>query len=193
MNVLTSVATLTPEDLLAMPNGDFYELVNGRLMERKLGAKASWVGRRCASFVGDYCDDHHLGWVFDSDASYQCFPRSVRTVRKPDVSFIRLGRLPEEELPDGHLRIPPDLAIEIVSPNDLVYELDEKLLDYLEAKIPLVWFIDPQNHLVHVYRADGSVSLLREKDNLDGETVVPGFRCPVAALFVPPTAPAPNP
>ncbi len=54
----------------------------------------------------------------------------------------------------------------------------------------LVWVIDPDVRTVHVYRHDGTVSLLREGDELSGEDIIPGFRCPVASIF--PTKPQPQ-
>ena len=49
---------------------------------------------------------------------YQCFPHDPGLVRKPDVSFVRYGRFPGGVLPEGWAKIPPDLAVEVVSPND---------------------------------------------------------------------------
>lgn len=182
----------TPEDLLAMPDGDRYELVDGNLVERNMGAKAGWVANRCGRYLDVFCDEHRQGWVLNAETGYQCFPGSPFKVRKPDVSFIRFGRLPGEELPDGHILIPPDLAVEVVSPNDLAYEVDEKIQEYLEAKVRLVWEVNPKTRTVWVHRLDGSGSKLRETDELSGENVLPGFRCPLCALFPPPeTAPTP--
>jgi Uma2 family endonuclease len=110
-------------------------------------------------------------------------------VRKPDVSFIRVGRLPGEKAPEGHTRIPPDLAVEVVSPKDLAYEVTDHVEDYLKADVRLVWVIDLHVRTVLIYRLDGSISGLREKDELDGEAVVVGFRCPVRELF---RTPAPS-
>ncbi len=36
----------TPEDLLALPDEKSYELVDGQLVERKMGAESSWIGAR---------------------------------------------------------------------------------------------------------------------------------------------------
>ena len=58
---------------------------------------------------------------------------------------------------------PPDLAVEVVSPNDSADELEEKLDDYQKAGVPLVWVVNPSSHTVMVYRGDGSVSRLRER------------------------------
>jgi Uma2 family endonuclease len=109
-------------------------------------------------------------------------------VRKPDVSFVRHGRFSEEQLPGGYARLAPDLAAEVISPNDKYEKVDEKIEEYLRAGVRLVWIISPQNHTVRVYRANGSSHSLRENDELDGEEVVPGFRCPVADLFPRPPA-----
>jgi Uma2 family endonuclease len=122
-----------------------------------------------------------------ADCSYQCFPDRPRLVRKPDVSFICLGRLPEEREPEGHVRIPPDLAIEVLSPNDLDYETDEKVAEYLAAGVRLVWVINPEYRTVLVYRADRSIAGAWEEGELDGEDVLPGFKCPARNLFLTPT------
>ena len=113
----------TPEDLLAMPDGKHYELVDGRLVERNMGAESSWIGGRIFLRLNLFCDEHQLGYVWPADNGYQCFAHAPKLVRRPDVSFIRAGRLPGGELPKGHVRIPPDLAVEVVSPNDLASEL----------------------------------------------------------------------
>jgi Uma2 family endonuclease len=110
-------------------------------------------------------------------------------VRKPDVSFIRFGRLPGEEVPQGHIPIAPDLAVEVISPNDLAYDIDERVADYLGAGTRLVWVVNPVQRTVLIYRHDGSIAGVREGGELSGEDVVPGFRCPVHSLFITPVPP----
>ena len=176
----------TPEDLLTMPDGDFYELVNGKLVERHMGWKSSWIGGRLYHFLSSFCDANPMGWLAPADASYQCFPDDPTKVRKPDVSFIRLERMPPEEELEGHCRIAPDMATEVISPKDLAYEIDQKVEEYLRAGVRLVWVINPETRTVRIYRADGSMSGLRENDYLDGEDVIPAFRCRVGDLFVNP-------
>src|SRR5207244_9383387 len=113
------------------------------------------------------------------EVGYQCFPQRTGLVRKPDVSFVRRGRLPSGVLPKGWAKIAPDLAAEVVSPKDSYEEVEEKLGDYERAGVPLIWVISPTSRTVMVYRVDGSVGRLREADELSGEDVIPGFRCPV--------------
>ena len=178
-------AHCTPEELLEMPDGKSYELVGGQLMERNMGAESSWVGGQLFIRLGRHCTQQSLGWAFPADNGYECFPHEPGLVRKPDVSFVRYGRLPANDLPKGWIRIPPDLVAEVVSPGDLAYKIDEKLSDYQKVGVPLIWVIYPESRTVMVHRIDRSGSRLFEDDELSGEDVVPGFRCPVRALSAP--------
>jgi Uma2 family endonuclease len=175
-----------PEDLLTMPDGDRFELVDGQLVERNMSKWSSFVAGTIYYSLRSHCDARRLGWVYPEGTSYQCFPDAPKKVRRPDVSFIRLDRLsPDEAMSEGHIDIAPDLAVEVVSPNDLAREIDKKVEEYEMADVPLIWVANPETKAVRVHRADGTVTLLREKDELDGETVIPGFRCRVGELFLP--------
>src|SRR5262249_54343584 len=87
--------TYTPEDLLAMPDGKNYDLVDGRLVERSVSALSSWVGGRVHRYLDVFADEHDLGWAWPADQGYRCFPDAPRKVRHLDASFIRKGRMPE--------------------------------------------------------------------------------------------------
>jgi Uma2 family endonuclease len=177
----------TPDDLLAMPDGDCFELIDGHLLERNSGFLSSFIGTTVIRILNSFVEQHKLGWVAGSDCGYQCFPDEPNKVRKPDVTFIALSRLPADAVPTGFVRIAPDLAVEVISPNDLDVETDQKVEDYLHAGVKLVWVINPQSRTVLVYRADGSIVGLRDSDELTGETVLPGFRCGVSELFALPS------
>ena len=122
-----------------------------------------------------------IGEVYNEQA-FQCFPADARLIRRPDLAFVRterLGGVAEE----GHIKITPDLAIEVVSPNDKIYDLDEKLADYRTAGVKLVWVVDPKWRSVRIIRADRTVSELFSGDTLSGELVLPGFSVPVDELM----------
>ena len=193
MSTAVATKTYTPEDLLAMPDGKRFELAGGRLVERNMGLESSWVGGRLLSRLDRFSEQNQVGWAFPADDGYQCFPHDPSLVRRPDVSFIRRGRLPNEVLPAGWGKIPPDLAVEVVSPNDSVDKLEERLDDYQKVAVPLLWVVNLKSRTVMVYRADGSVSRLRESDELSGEDVIPGFRCPVRDILPPRQAVVPAP
>ena len=77
----------------------------------------------------------------------------------------------------------PDLAVEVVSPGDTTGEVDEKVRSWLDAGAGMVWVVNPQWRSVTVYRSATDIKTLTEKDELDGEDVVPGFRCRVGEIF----------
>jgi Uma2 family endonuclease len=180
----------TPEDLLDMPDGDRFELVGGELVERHMGWNSSWIGGRVHHLLSTFCDAHPVALVAPADAGYQCFPDDPNKVRRADASIIRRERLPTDEQLQGHCRIAPDLAAEVVSPNDLYSEVEGKVEEYLAAGVKLVWVVNPPLRSVRVHRADGSVTDLGEEDELSGEDVLSGFRCKVADLFRDPPPPS---
>jgi Uma2 family endonuclease len=121
--------------------------------------------------------------VNGSQGGYRIFADDPLKVRIPDVSFTRRDRLPGGKPEPGHGRVAPDLAVEVLSPNDLASDVQVKVLDYLGAGVALVWVVDPPSRSVWVYRPDGSGEFLQEQATLDGGSVLPGFACPVAAIF----------
>lgn len=179
----TIAAKYTPADLLAMPEGKNYELVDGELVERNVSVLSARVEVMVSAKLNAFCLANKLGEVFSSTNGIQCFSDHPLKVRKPAVSFVRRDRFTSEHLAEGFLSTPPDLVVEVISPNDLAEELNEKVEEYLAARIPLVWVIDPEAQIVVIHRIDGSVTKLRRNDELTGEDVVPGFKCHVAELF----------
>ncbi len=149
---------LSPEDLLVLPDEKNYELIDGELAERNASYYSSLVGSRINRRLGGFVEDHDLGWVAAADAGFQCFPDSPRTVRRPDVSFIRKDRLPDGPPFQGWMTIAPDLAVEVISPNDLAYEVDEKVMEYRGVGIPLIWVVNPLTRTILVHRSDGPIT-----------------------------------
>ncbi len=170
-----------------MPDGKHYELIDGELVERKLSVLSGVVASRVTRVLLNYCDERNLGWVMNSEVGYQCFPWKPGRIRRADVSFILRERFAVERLNDGYAHIPPDLAVEVISPNDLAKDLDERVEDYLRAGVKLIWVINPACRILQVYHSDGTSIRLHEGDEVTGEDVIPGFACPVAAFF--PTVP----
>lgn len=186
MTPTMAVPHYTPDDLLTMPDGDRYELVGGQLVERKMSAWSSYVAGELHGHLRAFCRDHSLGWVFPEGTSYRCFPDELSRVRRPDTSFVRRERLTPEQALVGHLPLVPDLVVEVVSPHDTYYEVDQKVSEWRAGGVRLVWVINPQARLARIYRRDGSESIVRENEELSGEDVVPGFRCRLGDLFQPP-------
>ncbi len=175
----------SPEDLLAMPDGDRFELVDGQLVEKHMSQVSSWIAGRAFLHLTTFVDAAHLGWIFPADCTYQCFPNAASKVRRPDVSFIRLERLPEGRFSEGHTRIAPDLVVEVASTHDLVEEVELKIDEYLSAGVQSVWLISPAARAVTIYHADGSAKRFSDADELTEPELLPGFHCRVAELLPP--------
>lgn len=77
----------------------------------------------------------------------------------------------------------PDLVVEVVSTHDEAEDVEEKVRDYLRAGECRVWVAYPRTRIIHVRRPDGRDTTLEAGDTLEGEDVLPGFTCPVAALL----------
>lgn len=171
----TTTRRATEEDLLATPrDGQKYELVDGEIRVSPAGARHGQVCVKLTTRLGSFVEEHGLGFVFDSSTGFR-LPNG--NVRLPDVSFVSKGRLDGDRVPDGFCPRAPDLAVEVLSPADRPRPVLDKVGDYLDAAVSLVWVIDPERRTAVAYRSLVSVRAFGPEDALDGEDVVPGFRC----------------
>ncbi|HEY2785122.1 MAG TPA: Uma2 family endonuclease [Fimbriiglobus sp.] len=185
MKRTTTIQKYSPDDLLQMPDeGLGFELIDGELRERNVSKQSSLVAGEVHFHLRLFGQAKSIGWFFPEGNSYRCFPDDPDRVRRADVSFIARSRMtPEEYVEEGHTEIAPDLAVEVTSPNDTVYDVDRKIREWLAAGVRLVWEINPEEKTVQIYRPDGTVTFLKSSDTLTAEPVLPGFSVPVADLF----------
>jgi Uma2 family endonuclease len=183
MTALLAQTHFTPDDVLRLEDEGLYELVDGKLVEKQMSSLASKTAGIVTVKIGIFLEATNVGSLFP-EQSFQCFPDEPSKLRRPDIAFVCTRRL--AEVPDeGHVPIAPDLAIEVVSPNDTIYELDAKLVDYRSAGVKLVWVVNPNSRLVRIYRSDHSSADLQENDTLSGESVLPGFSILIKDLLPP--------
>lgn len=182
---MSAPALLTAEELLRLnlPNKRT-ELVRGVLVVREpAGYRHGNVAMRLGAAIQQHVEANGLGCVFAAETGFT-IARHPDTVRAPDVAFIRRERLPHPHPPPrGFAELAPDLAVEVVSPDDRPAEVLEKVVDWLTAGTRLVWVVDPIRHTTRVYRADGSEALVGEKGILEGEDVLPGFSLELGAVI----------
>ncbi len=174
---------ITAEDFLHMPESEGAELVDGRIVEVPMGSMSSWIGGVLFAHVFQFVMGRNLGWVFPQETGLAIWPQDRSRVRKPDLTFVRSGKLPRGRPPQGWLTVVPDLVVEVVSPRDTVEELDRKLAEYREAGIPLIWVIHPATQSAHVLGAQQPLVEIGPGGVLDGGDVLPGFNCNLADLF----------
>ena len=176
-------AVVEPEDLLTIPDGDHYELIDGRLKEKQMGVESDKVALRIGGLLDQFCVRTRKGIAFGSQSGFRCFPGHPKMVRKPDAAVVVAGRLPDDKWPKGDMTIAPDLVVESVSPNDTYEEVAVKVAEFKSAGVKLIWVISPETRTVLVRRANGTCEELGETGTLSGEDVLPGFTCAVAELF----------
>src|SRR5687767_2621818 len=176
----------TPEEMLRLhDDGRLYELVDGKLVEKQMSDLAQFVANRLKRLLDTWSERGDAGTTL-VEATYQCFPHAPAMVRRPDVSFIARDRLAAYRWGQGHFTIAPDLAVEVVSPNDEVLELDRKINDYFRAGVRRVWVINPGQQTLRIHRAAGDLSELIGDAEVSDDQLLPGFRCRLTALFARP-------
>jgi Uma2 family endonuclease len=174
---------MTADELLLHPDdGLRHELVQRGLQSMappvfEHGDLAMTIGGELRAYVRA----HRLGRV-TSEVGFR-LADDPDTVRAPDVAFIRNDRLPTGDAARGYFRGAPDLAVEVISPNDRYTEVDEKVAEWLQHGCRLVLVVNPRRRTVAVHRADGSVSVLGIDGALDGEEVIPGWSLALSDLF----------
>lgn len=174
---------MTADELLHLHVPDKrVELVRGALVvSEPPGVLHGAVVAELSGRLWDFIQARKLGLVVAGDTGFW-IGQDPDTVRGPDVAFIRRERVPDP-LPLGFAAFAPDLAVEVLSPSDRPGAVLAKVGDWLSGGSRLVWVIDPERRVARIYRQDGTECMIGAEGELDGEDVVPGFRCSVAAVF----------
>ena len=159
-----------------------YELVDGTLVEKILGAKKSFVAKNLSKHVQRWNDDSgDVGMILGEAGTVMLMGELVRAA---DLSFTNWDRVPGRVLPDDPVPdLAPDLAVEVLSEGNTRAEMERKLKEYFLSEVQLVWYIDPRKRTVRVYTSPDAVTELAEADTLTGGAVLPGFAVKVARLF----------
>lgn len=180
---------MTAEEFLNYPWGDTpVELVHGevRVAPFPAGAHAHIVTNVFRA-LDAYVTAHQLGRMYGDNTGY-ALPHRDDTMRGPDVSFVRAGRLPDKLPLKGLFPIAPDFGVGVLSPSDTYGEIAEKLDDFFSAGTQLVWLVDPRRRRVEAVRPDGTRRTFAEGGAAEGAEadaapVLPGFAMAVAAVF----------
>ena len=183
--VETAKKVWTEAELQAFPeDGYIHEVVNGELV---MSPKNDWYhGRICSRLLialGNFIAEQRLGAVLDSSTGFWMHNRNCRA---PDISYVPKERLLALGFGPNERRFfpgAPDLAVEILSPNNTRAEMDERLRDFFSSGTRLAWVVDPEAERVEVCRSLSQRRLLGSGAALEGEEVLPGFRYPIANLF----------
>lgn len=179
----TATKLITADEFMNMPepaDGSKQELVRGVIVTMSPPqARHGFVQLRIGVILSNFVTPAQLGWV--TTEAGVVLERDPDTVLGPDISFYSSARLPN--LPDHYFEIPPDLAVEILSPNDRRGAVREKIRGYLTNGVHTVWLVDPDARTVIVYAGTLRGIEFDETDTIDAADVLPGFTCRVSEFF----------
>lgn len=175
---------ITADEFFHMPSTDMrQELVRGVICEMPpAGAEHGRLVAELIMALGKVARPN-LGTVFGEIGVW--VERGPDTVRAPDVSYFSAERMPLDDKTKGYPDYPPDIAVEVVSPNDRVTEVNDKARMWVDAGVKLVWVVWPNWHTVDVHRRGEDVIELSGDAALDGMDVLPGFSVPLTDIFGP--------
>ncbi len=182
--MIVQTPLMTAEDLAQLPeDGWHYELVEGVLHQMApAGEEHGGVIFTVTVSLGNYINTHKSGKGYGAETGF-ILTRNPDTVRAPDIAFVRQERVQETPVSPSFRRGAPDVAIEVMSPNDHYTEVDEKVQHWLGAGTRMVIVINPRKRQVSVHYPNTASLLLTEADTLDGGDVLPGWRLPVREIF----------
>ncbi len=175
----------TETELQALPeDGYTHEIVNGELvMSPKNNFFHGDICTRLLIAIGNFVKEHRLGVVLDSSTGFWMHNRNCRA---PDISFITRSRLVSTGFsPRSNQFFPgaPDLAVEVLSPNNTRAEIDERLKDFFSSGTQIAWIINPDDECAEVCHSPTKRKLIGSGGLLDGEQLLPGFQFAIADLF----------
>ena len=190
-----AVRDYDPTARLYPPLPEFYEVIDGHVQEvPPMSDYAGEVADRLVLRVQAYLLTNPIGTCSTERLFRIPQPNDPGRNRRPDVSFVSFARWPADRPypPTAKARdAVPDIAVEVVSPNDFAEDLVEKVREYLGGGVRLVWVVYPLAREIHAYwPGANTVRVYAAADDLDAGDVLPGFRTALAPLF-PPVAPDP--
>jgi Uma2 family endonuclease len=180
--MVTTQPIMTAEQLFQAPDLGRCELLRGELvMMSPAASEHGMIVAEIAGILRNFVKPRSLGVVLGAEAGFR-ISSDPDTVLAPDVAFVRMHRV-SSGLPKGYFPGAPDLAVEVLSPNDRAGEMCAKVQAWLNAGCSSVWVVDPKTQTVTVYGADRKAIMFASADVLTGGELLPGFNSPVAGIF----------
>ena len=135
---------VTAEELARLPDDGYrYELVEGRLVRMSpVNFDHGRIVMRIGFLLSSHLKQHPVG-VVGAEIGFK-LAANPDTVRGPDIAFVRSERVPSPTGRRGFFKGPPDVAIEVLSPDDRTSEVHAKTEEYLAKGVLLVLVVDPE-------------------------------------------------
>jgi Uma2 family endonuclease len=183
MVVANQAKLMTVDDLAAMPDGDRFELVHGHLVEREMSPVSAYVATEICGHFRDYLKSNPIAFAIGDGAGFTLHHEEMDLLRKPDACVVLKSRLVQGKLPDTRFDFSPDMAVEVLSPSDVWYDVEAKIREYLDAGTKVVWLANPPRQRITAYLPDGTETSFGPNDEITAEEILPGFRMTVRDVF----------
>ena len=187
MAVQVDEKRVTLDELMALGSDARVEVVNGEIVEMPpVSLMHSFVVNNVYDILRGFVAEHKLGYVFSDALIYRLDEEAagLRGARVPDVSFVRQPRITPETDLNRPFPGAPDLAVEVMSPDDKAAAIAEKVQEYFEAGSEQVWVLYPSTKVVYQYQqAHDKVTIITEERTLTAESLFPGLAVPVRLFF----------
>lgn len=172
----------TAEQLLHAGDIGRCELIRGELVVMSpSGAEHGVVVAAITEIVRRFVKRHRLGVVMGAETGFQ-IEQNPDTVRGPDVAFVAKRRLARKRR-KGFFDGPPDLAIEVRSPEDRARDVKDKITLWLTSGCRAVWLVEPRSRTVSIHRASRMTNAFGPNARISGGDILPGFQVAVSKFF----------
>jgi Uma2 family endonuclease len=177
-----SIKRITAAELLKMGDIGRCELIYGELvMISPAGFDHGEIALRIGSLLLDYVEERDLGVVLAAETGFK-IESNPDLVRAPDASFIRKNRVPKTPWRKYFPGV-PDLAVEVLSPEDGRREIAEKVNMWLAHGTISCWVADPETRTLTIYRAAQTPIRLSTSNKITHEPTLPGLVLPISKIF----------
>ena len=146
------------------------------------GGRHGRIAAKINKLLAMHVDDQQLGVTFAAETGF-LISTDPDTVRAPDAAFVCKEKMEQLDDDSGFLPFAPDLAVEVVSPNDSFAAVEKKAFSWLDAGTQLVLIVEPESETVHAYRSRSNIKVLSSDDIIDAADVIAGWTARVAELF----------
>lgn len=168
---------VTADELERMPLSYPAELYNGRVVPKMANLEHGLIQSNIIGELRSYLKRNPVGYVA-TDTNFRLWSDRPKESRNPDVCFISNARKPKDlrKFPE----MAPDLAVEVVSPDDSFGKVMDKVDPYLQQGTQIVWLVFPYTREVLVCTSEEKHSV---RDVLTAPDLLPGFELPLDEVF----------
>ena len=154
-----------------------YEFVRGRIIRKPPLKQEEFIVARflMRAFAKTKLYQQGAEMLSEGDAYVDTFRKRI-----PDLAVFTDQQIQEAKT---EKRFMPPLAIEVLSDSESQNDVLEKVQDYFDAGVPLVWYIAPKQRKIYAYTSPDDINVFKGSDVCSAAPVVPDFSFVIDELF----------